>query len=1090
MIQIHYLHHSARIFLLTLALIFALSFKTSAQAIYEGFDDISTLTSSGWNMQNLSSPLGLTDWFQGSDFVMFSYSGNTDSYIAANFNNTSGTGTISNWLITPNRTFQNGDQISFFTSVVPPVTWPDRLQVRLSLNGTSTNVGTTATSVGDFTTLLLEINPNLDTSSYPTTWTQYTITLSGLGGPTSGRIAFRYYVTNAGPTGDNSDYIGIDEFYYSPYCSLTMPLAAIPENETCSSDSNEGCNSAPPAYMNINCGVPVAGTVWWDGTNRDTDWFRFSVTSATTVTLTAAAEFPYQLFLMNDVCPVTSGDLIGPGATGNPCQVINYAQPLAAGNYVAFLAPQFDRPVFTCADNPRRNYYLSVNMPATTPTITPSGPTSFCPGGNVTLTSSAAPTYLWSTGATSQSINVSTPGNYYVTTTSGPNSCAVTSAATVVTVYAPPTVSINGNNNACAGTGSLLTANATAGSGSITGYQWQESNVNIPGATSSTYIALTAGTYTVIVTNSNGCSTTSAPFNVTIVNNPTASITGTLTTCAGDSTLLSINATAGSGSITDYQWQESNVDIVGATDSTYMASVSGSYTVVVTNSFGCTTVSSPVSVTAFAVPTVTITGVNSICSGNSSTLTANATAGSGSIIGYQWQESNVDISGETDSMYVATTTGSYTVIVTNSNGCSTTSTAFVVGVATSPSVTVSGDTAICAGTVLTANAIAGSGSITGYQWQESNVDITGETDSTLSVSSSGSYTVIVTNSGGCTAESIPFNVTIYAAPIVSITGINFACSGNSTTLTANAIAGSGFITGYQWQQSSVDIPGETNSTYSASTAGVYTVVVTNSNGCTTISAPFNFTIANHPSVTILAGNPFCEGDTLFVNATAGSGSISGYQWQESNIDISGATDSTLVVSSSGSYTVIVTNTFGCTTVSAPSSVTVSPLPTASYTSAASADTAFFSNTSSDATSYTWYFGDSATDTSANPFHIYTIDGTYYVTLIACNDCGCDTTVDSVTIITTEVASYTQLYSLHIYPNPVNQSLHVRFNTASNTAFTIEVYNSLSQLVYSEVIKKTSGDIHTIINVSEYSRGCYTILLKGADTLIRRKFVVQ
>lgn len=187
-----------------------------AQAINETFGSVPQLFTNGWAQQNLSSPVGtVPNWFQGSSTVFTAYSSPDTSYIAANYNSISGAGTISNWLFTPNRTFQNGDVISFYsrTSVG---TYPDRLQLRLSTNGTSVNAGTTSTSVGDFTNLLLDINPGLTTSGYPATWTQYTVAISGLSAPTSGRLAFRYFVTNGGPSGTNSDYIGIDNFVYTP----------------------------------------------------------------------------------------------------------------------------------------------------------------------------------------------------------------------------------------------------------------------------------------------------------------------------------------------------------------------------------------------------------------------------------------------------------------------------------------------------------------------------------------------------------------------------------------------------------------------------------------------------------------------------------------------------------------------------------------------------------------------------------------------------------------------------------------------------------------------------------------------------------
>ena len=188
--------------------------------VTEGFDDVTNLPN--WAMQNNSQPLGTpTGWFQGTTSVFTSQSGAPSSYIAANFADGSGLATISNWLLTPPLILQNGGQLTFWTRTVTSPTFPDRLQVRMSLNGGSTNVGSTATSVGDFTTLLLDINPTYTTSGYPNAWTQFTVTLSGIGAPTNGRLAFRYFVENGGPSGSRSDYIGIDTVQFT--CGGTTP---------------------------------------------------------------------------------------------------------------------------------------------------------------------------------------------------------------------------------------------------------------------------------------------------------------------------------------------------------------------------------------------------------------------------------------------------------------------------------------------------------------------------------------------------------------------------------------------------------------------------------------------------------------------------------------------------------------------------------------------------------------------------------------------------------------------------------------------------------------------------------------------------
>ncbi|WP_198971669.1 IPTL-CTERM sorting domain-containing protein [Xylophilus sp. ASV27] len=209
---------------LLLAMAAGLHGPVHAQPYTETFGDIATLPGAGWAMSNQSSPPGTTGWSQGDSSMFSAYSGAATAYIAADLNNTVFTGTISNWLLTPVRTLRNGDVLTFYTRSSD--TRPDRLEVRMSTNGASTNVG--PPNEGDFKALLLEINHYLDPNVYPTTWTQYTITLSGLSAPTSGRFAFRYFVTNGGPSGSNSDYIGIDDVVYTPYICPPITVTGTP----------------------------------------------------------------------------------------------------------------------------------------------------------------------------------------------------------------------------------------------------------------------------------------------------------------------------------------------------------------------------------------------------------------------------------------------------------------------------------------------------------------------------------------------------------------------------------------------------------------------------------------------------------------------------------------------------------------------------------------------------------------------------------------------------------------------------------------------------------------------------------------------
>lgn len=195
-----------------------LATSSFGQSYVEGFENIggtttngqtggAILESAGWFFQNNSISRGIQDWFQGYIPTFGPHSG--AGYIACNYNSGAGYANLSNWMLTPPRQMRNGSTVTFWTRTIANPAFPDRLEVRWSSNGASTNVGSTPVSVGDFTLLLGDVNPGLTQTGYPSTWTQYTFTYTG---PTVvGRIGFRYFVKGGGPFGFNSNYIGIDD---------------------------------------------------------------------------------------------------------------------------------------------------------------------------------------------------------------------------------------------------------------------------------------------------------------------------------------------------------------------------------------------------------------------------------------------------------------------------------------------------------------------------------------------------------------------------------------------------------------------------------------------------------------------------------------------------------------------------------------------------------------------------------------------------------------------------------------------------------------------------------------------------------------
>jgi hypothetical protein len=199
---------SAGVFACAAAL--AASFVGHAEAgtiLSENFDTLPT-GAGGWTVANNSAPPGSTSWFQGDGSIIAAQQGASNSYAAANFNNAGFGGNVSDWLITPVVALANGAVLTFYTRTeVGGSPFADDLQVRLSDNGASTDVGATDSSIGDFTTLLLDINPTQAAGVYPEGWTLYSLTLSGLPGSVSGRLAFRYLVSDTNVSGD---YIGLD----------------------------------------------------------------------------------------------------------------------------------------------------------------------------------------------------------------------------------------------------------------------------------------------------------------------------------------------------------------------------------------------------------------------------------------------------------------------------------------------------------------------------------------------------------------------------------------------------------------------------------------------------------------------------------------------------------------------------------------------------------------------------------------------------------------------------------------------------------------------------------------------------------------
>jgi len=225
---------------LLLSLSLLLTGASQAQNILaENFDVFPSAT---WSSTNQSQPVGILSWGQGggTQFAT-SYNGGPTSFARVDYLSVApgASGTISNWLISPAINLVNGDVITFWTRQggTPPQLYADRMQMRVSM-GANVAYPNGAEDIGSFTTLGVDVNPTLAPAGYPIEWTQFSYTITGVPTLTTGRIAFRYYVTSGGEFGDNSNIIGLDavsvdrnlntaSFFAAHYAVYPNPVANV-----------------------------------------------------------------------------------------------------------------------------------------------------------------------------------------------------------------------------------------------------------------------------------------------------------------------------------------------------------------------------------------------------------------------------------------------------------------------------------------------------------------------------------------------------------------------------------------------------------------------------------------------------------------------------------------------------------------------------------------------------------------------------------------------------------------------------------------------------------------------------------------------
>lgn len=566
-------------------------------------------------------------------------------------------------------------------------------------------------------------------------------------------------------------------------------------------------------------------------------------------------------------------------------------------------------------------------------------------------------TYLWSNGATTASQTGLIPGTYVVTVTDAAG-CTATGQGSV-SEPPPVTATINSNNPLCVGdSNGSATVIANGGTPPYT-YTWST------GQTTATISGLSAGTYTVTVTDANNCST-AVQTTLSPASNLTASISVNDESCPdendGSATVTPLNG------VPPYTYTWSN----GATTQTINNLAPGTYTVTMTDDTGCTTVVSedvaPADPLIISISSTDVTG----CDVNDGTATTNIVDGQGPFT-FAWSN------GAATQSISNLSEGIYAVTVTDVNGCQATA-SVAIDAPPAPSMTISvSESIICFGdSVANAIAVAMGGTMPyEYLWN------TGETTAEIFNLGPGTYICTVTDVNGCNAVD---SVTITAAPLLEldINGSSVICDPTETgSATVNASGGTPPYT-YLWSN------GETTQTIDNLTSGIYSVTVTDSQGCTA-EGSYTISIIDDFILDIAVQNVLCKGDSTGSILAEGWGGTPPYTYEWST----GETGTPMIENlPAGNYSVTVTEQNGCQIIE-DFVVTEPPLLEAMVSGSteicpgdANGSAMAMGMGGTPPYSYTW-------STGATTQMIFGLSaGTYTVTLTDDNDCEA---VDSITI---------------------------------------------------------------------------------------------
>ncbi|MFN5323822.1 MAG: gliding motility-associated C-terminal domain-containing protein, partial [Bacteroidota bacterium] len=629
---------------------------------------------------------------------------------------------------------------------------------------------------------------------------------------------------------------------------------------------------------------------------------------------------------------------------------------------------------------------------------------TICSGDTLLLSGSGGSTYAWSIlgggviGTSNPLTAFPSTNTTYVLTGTSVEGCSSNDTVSVAVNPGATANIINGNTSVCPGVTGVLywTPNSNLNST----YTWVvNGGVIVSGqGTDSILVDWSStsgiGTVSLIETTIDGCqSPTPISLNVTIniILTP-ATPTGPQTLCSLQSQGIVYTALNTPGST--YTWTAIGGTIVGGQGSNSVTvdwSVQGPQTVYLyyeenstTSTNVCFGTSDSITVTINPSPnTSAVTGDQDVCIGEAGAYGVTSTNGSS----YTWNVAGGNLTSGNGSATINTSfpqagNATISVIETNSYGCVGNAVVLPVVVHELPLANAGPDQSICIGQSAQLNATGGNT----YQWSPATgLNNTGINNPVANPNSTTSYIVQVTDQYGC-KNNDTVQVAVNPLPTITVTPTSSICIGSSIPL--NATGG----TSYAWTPAgSLSNASSSSPSASPATSTVYTVVVTDQNGCVD-SANVSITVNSLPVATANGDTTVCNGSSVAFSA---GGGIS-YSWSPAtNLNNPNINNPIATPTSATTYTVIVTDQNGCTD-SEEVIVSLNDVPTASFsvdenvtTASCKGIEAALINTSENAFNYYWTFPDGTVSTETNPTVSLGLTGTV-ITLVAQNNICYDT----------------------------------------------------------------------------------------------------